>query len=72
MWVFLSRRIRNWLLLAVALPVLRSLVHRLATARQERSPDARATRLLGHADSGLIRLHRVAARRRGKSVQGYA
>jgi hypothetical protein len=31
MWVFLSARLRAWLLLAIALPLARLLVHRLAS-----------------------------------------
>src|SRR2546430_8523082 len=38
MWVFLSARLRTWLLLAVALPLARLLVHRLAVAAQRRDP----------------------------------
>jgi hypothetical protein len=30
MWAFFSRRLRMWLLLAIALPLTRALVHRLA------------------------------------------
>jgi hypothetical protein len=30
MWAFFSRRLRTWLLLAIALPLTRALVHRMA------------------------------------------
>jgi len=30
MWAFFSRRLRMWLLLAIALPLTRALVHRMA------------------------------------------
>jgi hypothetical protein len=65
MWLFLSRRIRIWLLLAVGLPLARMLVHQLSSAVQRRSPDTTAARLLSHADSGLASLaHRAQRRRR--------
>jgi hypothetical protein len=32
MWIFLTARLRAWLLLAIALPLARLLVHRLAIA----------------------------------------
>ncbi len=32
MWVFLSARLRRWLLMVIALPLARFLVHRLALA----------------------------------------
>ncbi len=53
MWVFLSRRLRRWLLLAVALPVVRKLVHKAAVNAQRRSPASAPARLLGRADSTL-------------------
>jgi hypothetical protein len=36
MWVFLSVRLRRWLLMAIALPLARFLVHRLALAADRR------------------------------------
>jgi hypothetical protein len=53
MWVFLTRRIRMWVLLAIAVPLARVLVHRLAVAANKRSPDASTTRLLQNADSAV-------------------
>jgi len=53
MWVFLTRRIRTWLLLAIALPLARVLVHRLAVAAERRDPSARSARLLHQADSAV-------------------
>lgn len=72
MWVFLSRRIRYWLLLTVALPLVGSMLHKLAEAGRRRRPTARTTRLLGSADAGLMRLNRRVARRRGKPMPEYA
>jgi hypothetical protein len=34
MWAFFSRRLRMWLLLAIALPLTRALVHRLTPAAE--------------------------------------
>lgn len=62
MWVFLSSRLRTWLLLAVALPVARSLVHRLAAASSARNADSAPSKALRGADAGLTRV----ARRREK------
>lgn len=64
MWLFLSRRIRMWLLLAVGLPLARTLVHQLSAATQRRSPTSGAARLLGRADSALAGLANKANRRR--------
>jgi hypothetical protein len=66
MWVFLSRRLRTWLILAVALPIARLVVHRLAVAAQRRDPSARTARVLNQADSAVTavsgRVSRRAAR----------
>jgi hypothetical protein len=66
MWVFLSRRLRNWLILAVALPIVRMVVHRLAVAARRRDPSARTARVLNQADSAVTavsgRVSRRAAR----------
>ncbi len=53
MWVFLTRRLRTWLLLAIALPLLRFVIHRLALAADRRDASARPARLLRHADSAV-------------------
>jgi hypothetical protein len=66
MWVFLSRRLRTWLLLAIALPIVRLVVHRVAVAAERRNPSARTARLLNQADSAVTavsgRVSRRAAR----------
>ena len=51
MWVLLSGRLRTWLLIAVALPLTRLLVHRLAVSADQH--DARSARLLRRADSAV-------------------
>jgi hypothetical protein len=66
MWVFLSRRLRLWLLLAVALPLARSIVHALASRAQRRAPDGRPTKLLTRADSLVSSVARRAEKRRGR------
>jgi hypothetical protein len=53
MWVFLSARLRTWLLLAIALPLARLLVHRLAVGAERRDPSARTAKLLRQADSAV-------------------
>lgn len=51
MWALLSTRLRTWLLFAIAVPVVRSLVHRAAA----RSGTGTLGTLLRKADSTLIR-----------------
>jgi hypothetical protein len=63
MWVFFSRRLRMWLLLAIALPLGRALVHRLALAAERRDSSARTARALRHADSAVTSVSRRAARK---------
>lgn len=65
MWALLSTRFRTWLLLAVALPLLRAILHRLATRAQTRSPGTTGTRLLTRAGATA---DRMAYRRRGGIV----
>ena len=63
MWVFLSRRLRTWLLLAIALPLARVFIHRLALAAERRDASARPARLLRHADSAVTAASGRAARK---------
>lgn len=63
MWLFLSSRIRTWLLLAVALPLARTIIHRAATSASRRDPNSTAASMLRRADSALSSLAR---RRRGR------
>jgi len=60
MWVFLSVRLRRWLLMVIA-PLARFLVHRLALAADRR--DVRSARLLHRADSAVAAVSRRTARR---------
>jgi hypothetical protein len=66
MWLFLSRRLRMWLLLAVGLPLARAVVHRLAVAVGERRPQTAPARALASADAGLTRFTERTRRRRKK------
>lgn len=50
MWVLLSARLRTWLFLAVALPLARLGLHRIACAVQRRNPDGAAGATLQRAD----------------------
>jgi hypothetical protein len=63
MWAFFSRRLRMWLLLAIALPLTGTLVHRLALAAERRDPATRTAKALHHADSVVSGVSRRAARR---------
>jgi hypothetical protein len=63
MWAFFSRRLRMWLLLAIALPLTRALVHRLALAAERRDPSTKTARTLLHADSAVTSVSQRAARR---------
>jgi hypothetical protein len=64
MWVFFTRRLRMWLLLAIALPLARALVHRLALAAEQRDPSTRTARALHQADSSVTAVSRRTASRR--------
>jgi hypothetical protein len=66
MWMFVSRRLRTWVLLAVALPLVRTIVHKAAIREQSRSPDATPARLLARTDSALTTVSGRAKRGRTK------
>jgi hypothetical protein len=63
MWMFLSRRLRIWVLLFIALPLARVLVHRLALAAERRDPAARTARALHRADRAVTSVSRRARRK---------
>ena len=63
MWVFLSARLRTWLLMAIALPLARLLVHRLAVAAERHDPSARRVILLRRADSAVTAVSGRSSRR---------
>jgi len=62
MWAFLSRRLRTWVLLAIALPLARMAVHRLARAADRRDPRSRSARALRQADSTVEAVSRRTSR----------
>jgi hypothetical protein len=66
MWAFFSRRLRMWLLLAIALPLTQAVVHRLALAAERRDPSTRTAQTLLRADSAVTAVSRRAARRAGR------
>jgi hypothetical protein len=72
MWVFLLARLRTWVLLAIALPLARLVVHRLTLAADRRNPSSRTARALHQADSAVTavsrRTSRRAARRRRRET----
>jgi hypothetical protein len=62
MWLFLFRRLRMWLLLAVALPIARTVVHRIAVAAERRNSSTRTARALHQADSAVTAVSRRTSR----------
>lgn len=62
MWMFLSRRFRTWVLLAIGLPLARLFVHRIAVAAERRDPATKTARALHQADSAVTAVSRRAAR----------
>jgi hypothetical protein len=64
MWAFFSRRLRMWLVLAIALPLTRTLVHRLAVAAEHHDPSTRTARTLRQADSAVTAVSVRAARKK--------
>jgi len=63
MWAFFSRRLRTWLLLTIALPLTRVLVHRVALAAGRRDPSTRTAKALHQADSAVTTVSRRTARK---------
>jgi hypothetical protein len=70
MWAFFSRRLRTWLLLAIALPLTRALVHRVALAAERRDPSTRTSKALLQADSAVTAVSRRAARKKERRKVG--
>jgi hypothetical protein len=63
MWVFLTARLRRWVLLAVALPLARLLLHRLALAAEHHNRSTRTARALHQADSAVTAVSRRTSRK---------
>lgn len=63
MWMLLSKRLRVWVLLSIALPLTRVVVHRLALAAERRDPSARTARALRQADSAVTTVSRRTSRK---------
>ena len=70
MWAFFSRRLRTWLLLAIALPLAQALVHRLALAAERRDPSTRTAKTLHQADSAVTAVYRRTARKKERRKAG--
>jgi hypothetical protein len=66
MWVFLFARLRTWLLLAIALPLARVLVHRLAIAAERHDPSTHRAKMLRRADSAVTAVSGRSSRRAGR------
>ena len=63
MWTFLSRRLRRWVLFAIAWPVARLLVRRLARTADHRDPSTRTAKTLRRVDSAVATVSRRSSRR---------
>lgn len=63
MWIFVTRRLRRWMLLVIALPTARLVVHRLALAAEQRDRSTRTARTLHHVDSAVTAVSRRSTRR---------
>jgi hypothetical protein len=70
MWVFFTRRLRAWLLIAIALPLARAVVHRMALAAGQRDSSARTARVLRKADSAVTAASRRASRKKAGRKRG--
>jgi hypothetical protein len=66
MW-FLFRRLRRLILLAIALPLARMVVHHLAIAAENRKPRTRTAKALHHADSAVNAVSRRTSRKAGRT-----
>ncbi len=66
MWLFISKKIRTWLLLSVGLPLTHRAVHQLAVAANRHDESARTARALRKADSVMSALSRRTSRRRAR------
>jgi hypothetical protein len=64
MWVFFSRRLRMWLLLAIAVPLTRAVVHRLALAAERRDASTRTAKTLHQADSAVTAVAQRTSRKK--------
>ena len=53
-----------WLLLVIALPLTRALVHRLALAAERRDPSTRTAKTLHQADSAVTAVFRRTAHKK--------
>ncbi len=59
-----------WVLLAIVLPLTRTLVHRMADAADRRDPRSRTARALHQADSTVTAVSRRASRRNDRTGRG--
>jgi hypothetical protein len=62
MWFFF-RRLRRLILLAIALPLARAVVRRLALAAENRNPASRTAKALHQADSAVAAVSRRVSRK---------
>ncbi len=55
MWALLSTRLRTWLLLAIAVPIARRILHRAALRAATKNPGSSTSTMLTRADGTLTR-----------------
>jgi hypothetical protein len=55
MWLFVSRRLRTWLILVIVMPVLRTVLRRAAMRIRASNPDGHLARVLDRLDAGAGR-----------------
>ena len=67
MWLFLSSRIRTWLLFGVVLPFAAKAVHSAATRARHSDPSSTSARALSRADSTLQKVSRRTSKRSRKA-----
>jgi hypothetical protein len=67
MWILLFTRLRTWLLIAVALPLARTLVHRAAASTERRRPRTALATWLNRADATLTSASQRPTRRRRRT-----
>jgi type IV secretory pathway VirB3-like protein len=51
MWVFFTARLRQWLFLAVVLPLIAVVIHAVRQAIEKRTGETRFTRLLAQVET---------------------
>lgn len=65
MWLFITARLRQWIIFAVAVPIATTIVHLIRQRMEAKSGPTRLTKVLGSAEGfGQSRRRDKGARRR--------